>query len=92
MLWVANFLLPQDCITGPECEMVGKETPYISNPTLNLSLSGFCIILKNQEEFLMLTIQKYSLLLKISSAFIAISYCNPLNSSLLRKYQLILIF
>lgn len=36
MLWVVSFLLPQDCISGPGCEMLGKEMPYISDPTPNL--------------------------------------------------------
>lgn len=84
MLWVVNFLLPQDCITGPECEMVGKEMPYISNPTLNLLIwlsASFWRIKKNSWCWH----QKYSLLLKISSAF----YCYILLQSpqffLLRK-------
>lgn len=76
MLWVVNFLLPQDCITGPECEMVWKEMPYISNPTLNLLIwlsASFWRIKRNSWCWH----QKYSLLLKISSAF----YCYILLQS-----------
>lgn len=54
MLWVVNFLLPQDCIRAWVWNGVEGNALY-QQPYSKPAHLALCIILKNQEEFLMLT-------------------------------------